>query len=125
MTKLLVVDDDAPTTDYMRSLLTEAGYSVVALTSANAALAQAKSGERFDLAVLDVVMPELSGDRLAAHLRQLNPDLPILFVTGFNEALFRARPLLWEGESFLEKPFTPAGLVEAVSMAIWGTITPP
>lgn len=125
MTKLLVVDDDAPTVDYIRALLTEAGYDVVAMTSPNAALARSEEGERFDLAVLDVVMPELSGDVLAARLRRISPDLPILFVTGFEEALFQARPLLWDGEAFLNKPFTPAALCEAVSMAIWATLSPP
>jgi len=123
--RLLVVDDDPPTVDYVERLLTEAGYEVIATPSANEALTQCQNGKRFDLAVLDVVMPELSGDVLAARLRQLDPDLRVLFVTGFEEALFRARPLLWEGESFLNKPFTPAGLAEAVSMAIWGTTSPP
>ena len=94
MAKLLVVDDDAPTVDYIHALLTEMGYEVVAMTSPKAAVGRAENGERFDLAVLDVVMPELSGDRLAARLRQLDPDLPVLFVTGFDEALFQGRLVL-------------------------------
>jgi two-component system, cell cycle sensor histidine kinase and response regulator CckA len=74
----------------------------------------------FDLAILDVVMPTLSGEILAAHLRRHDPDLRILYITGYDDALFQARPMLWEGESFLEKPFTPAALIEAVSMALRG-----
>ena len=125
MRKLLVVDDEKEIVDVIQRVLGESGYEVVSTTSPVGALSRVEAGERFDLAVLDVVMPDLSGDILAARLRQHDPDLPVLFVTGYDEALFQARPLLWYRESLLEKPFTAAALREAVSMAIWGSTSPP
>lgn len=118
MQKVLAVDDDQATVDAISRILLMAGYDVLSTTDPQVAVARAKGGEHFDLAVLDVVMPQLSGEMLAAQLRQCDPDLKILYVTGYDEALFQARPVLWEGESFLEKPFTPEGLSEAVAMAL-------
>ncbi len=119
--RILVVDDDTAMAALIAQVLRLAGYVVVELTRPTDALARAEAGERFELAVLDVVMPELTGDTLAASLRRTQPDLPILYVTGFDEVLFRARPLLWKGESFLEKPFSLESLTEAVSLALHGT----
>src|SRR5262245_34012812 len=125
MPKVLVVDDEETVVALIVRLLQKASYEVIGETSPQRALARAESGERFDLAVLDVVMPDLSGDALAAALRQHDPDLPVLYVTGFDEALFQARPVLWERESFLVKPFTNKGLYEAVSIALYGRTLPP
>ena len=119
--RVLVVDDDAAMAALIAQVLRLTGYVVVELTRPTDALARAEAGERFELAVLDVVMPELTGDTLAASLRRTQPDLPILYVTGFDEVLFHARPLLWKGESFLEKPFTLESLTQAVSLALHGT----
>jgi CheY-like chemotaxis protein len=123
--RIVVVDDEPWMTELISRVLLGAGYSVVALTQPTAALARARAGESFDLAVLDVVMPHLTGEALAAQLRRQNPDLRILYVTGYADALFQARPVLWEGESFLEKPFTPEGLKEAVAMVLYGHREPP
>jgi CheY-like chemotaxis protein len=65
-------------------------------------------------------MPVMQGDVLAARLRQSDPDLPVLYLTGFAEHLFRERPVLWEREAFLEKPSSPDGVLEAVSMLLYG-----
>jgi CheY-like chemotaxis protein len=120
---VLVVDDEAPMVAFISDVLRMAGFDVVAQTSSHTVVKRVDAGDRYDLAVLDVVMPELSGEALAAHLRRHQPDLPVLYVTGFDEALFQARPMLWAGESFLEKPFSPEGLLEAVSLALDGRIS--
>lgn len=123
--RVLVVDDDEPTVRLTTLILNAAGYEVVAETDPAAAYERAEAGEQFDLAVLDVVMPVMSGEALSARLRKLNPDLKVLYVTGFDDALFQARPVLWQGESFLEKPVTVDSLREAVAMAIYGRTSAP
>ena len=102
------------------SLLGEEGHEVVGEVDSEAAARRIQQGERFDLAVLDVVMPRISGDALADMLRRHDYDANVLFVTGYNDALFQARPILREGEQFLDKPFTREGLLEAVRMAVRG-----
>jgi two-component system cell cycle sensor histidine kinase/response regulator CckA len=120
-----VVDDDAPTSALIARHLKNDGYDVVALTSPNEAIARSETGEHFDIAVLDVVMPDTTGEVLAARLRRETPDLPVLYVTGFDDVLFASRSVLWSGESFLQKPFTLKGLSEAVSLALYGHLTHP
>jgi CheY-like chemotaxis protein len=61
----------------------------------------------------------MDGDELAARLRQSWPDLKVLYLTGYSQALFGNRALLWEGEAFLGKPCSPAELLEAVSMLLF------
>jgi two-component system cell cycle sensor histidine kinase/response regulator CckA len=120
---VLVVDDEPEMCEYVASVMTAAGYQVAAATRAEEALNLIEATP-FELAILDVVMPKLAGDELARLLRQQNPDIKVLFVTGYSEALFQARPILWEGEAFLEKPFTPDGLLEAVWLLQHGQLRP-
>lgn len=121
MAKLLIVDDEPAMCELVTTILSAAGYDTTAIVHSADAVKRIEDGEHFDLAVLDVMMPGMTGDELARRLRLRDPDVKVLFVTGFSEALFTARPLLWGGESFLEKPFTPAGLCEAVSLSLYGT----
>jgi two-component system cell cycle sensor histidine kinase/response regulator CckA len=122
--RILMVDDERAICDLVAQILNAAGYDVTTLCRVEDAVALFNGGARFDLAVLDVVMPGMTGDELARVLRQRDPDAKILFLTGYAEALFRARPVLWAGEAFLEKPFTPKGLEEAVSMMLYGHTQP-
>ena len=69
-------------------------------------------------------MPGLGGDEMVLRIRSLRPDLKMLYVTGHIDRLLDARPL-WEGESFLEKPFSAAGLREAVALLLFGRLSKP
>jgi two-component system, cell cycle sensor histidine kinase and response regulator CckA len=124
MPNILVVDDELSICDLVGEILVAAGYTVTSVSRVEDAQELLDGGASFDLAVLDVVMPTMSGDELARILRRRHPDAKVLFLTGYADALFQARPILWEGEAFLEKPFTPQGLEEAVSMMLYGHIRP-
>jgi FixJ family two-component response regulator len=52
----------------------------------------------------------------------MRPDLKVLYVTGHIDRLMDSRPL-WDGESFLDKPFSMNGLVEAVALLIYGRVS--
>jgi CheY-like chemotaxis protein len=67
-----------------------------------------------DLVVSDVVMPELGGRELASHLATLQPDLPILFISGYTGDDVIQRGLLAPGVPYQQKPFTPEGLARKV-----------
>lgn len=120
--RALVFDDDRPTVKLVSDILREAGYEVTAATSVGDVARVADCGDLFDVAILDVEMPSLPGDELARRLRRRNPNLKILFVTGFPGALFQSQPTLWDDEAFLAKPCTDRGLVEAVALLVTGKI---
>ena len=73
-----------------------------------------KNGGKVDLVVSDVVMPEMDGPTLLKELRKRNPDLKIIFVSGYAEDAFEKNLPQGEQFAFLPKPFTLKQLVAAV-----------
>lgn len=123
--EILVVDDDPAVCELVAIILRGAGYRPTVSLHAEQALGLYAEGHRFSLAILDVVMPRMGGEGLAARLRHDDPDLKVLYLTGFADVLFQVRPILWENEAFLEKPFTDHGLLEAVSLLLSGHVRQP
>ena len=105
---ILVADDNRGFADLMRATLEEAGYEVV---TASTGLAAVAAMEKHDvgLAILDVLMPGISGDAVAARLRQLDPKLPVLLMTGSSDDFTAG-----SGLPVLRKPFPQEELLAAV-----------
>ena len=122
---VLTVDDEADVRRIIRRILERAGYSVLEASSGVEALDLLTSDAHLDLLIADVAMPGLAGEELARKILAARPDQKVLYVTGHAEQLFDARGTLWEGEAFLEKPFTTSGLIEAVSLLLYGTTEGP
>ena len=123
--RILVVDDEDAARTYVSQVLTLAGYEVTAARDGDEALRLIEQQPPFDLFAIDVMMPAMNGTELARQVRRANPDAKILYITGFSERLFADKELLWEDEAFVEKPTTPEGLVEAVSLLLYGSVTRP
>jgi two-component system, response regulator YesN len=70
--------------------------------------------------VVDVLMPQMRGEEFARHLRQMHPDVKVLYFTGYSDRLFQEKSTLWENEALVEKPVSTTGLLEAVSMSLFG-----
>jgi two-component system, cell cycle sensor histidine kinase and response regulator CckA len=118
--RVLVVDDEASILLFVDRVLREAGYQTTMAPTADAALVVAPSIKPLDLLLTDMMMPGMSGDELARRLRLDEPDLRVLYLTGFADRLFTSRQVLWDNEAFIEKPVTVEALREAVSLAIFG-----
>lgn len=118
--RVLVVDDEAPIRNFAARVLRDVGYVTAVAADGPDALRIAGDEAPFDLFLLDVTMPGMRGDELARRLRQGSRDAKVLYLTGFSDRLFEERSVLWEGEAFVEKPVTPQGLREAVSLILFG-----
>ena len=118
---VLVVDDEAAIRMLARRVLEDAGYQVTEAAGGLDAIELLSKGATLDLLIADLDMPTLGGDEMVRRIRSTRPDLKVLYVTGHIDRLMDARQL-WEGEAFLEKPFTAAGLREAVSLLIYGVL---
>src|SRR6185437_16556136 len=105
---ILVADDNRGFADLLRATLEEAGYEVVTASSGLAAVA---CMERHDigLAILDVLMPGISGDAVAERLLQIDPTLSVLLMTGSDESFAAG-----SGLPVLRKPFPQEELIAAV-----------
>lgn len=121
--RVLVVDDDANIRAFVERALCIAGMKPVTAASGHEALiaAQGTPGG-FDLVVTDVRMPHMSGPQFIDKLRRTEPYVKVLYLTGFNDQLFKEKVALWEDEAFLDKPCTIRGLLEAVSLLLHGQL---
>lgn len=116
---ILLVEDDDAVRSLVALLLPELGYKVVAAADAAQAirLAGGPSGA-IDLLLTDVMMPGMDGSRLAAHLRQLKPDLKVVFMSGYIKDEAVDRIVMSEGVYFIQKPFTIERLAQSIRAAL-------
>jgi two-component system cell cycle sensor histidine kinase/response regulator CckA len=113
---ILLVEDEEPVRRVAARCLERAGYRVLAVADGEDALRIAAATPRVDLLLTDVVMPGMSGTRLAEHLRAARPSLPVLFMSGFSRDL--PESLAPPPGALLQKPFTPERLAARVAEAM-------
>jgi two-component system cell cycle sensor histidine kinase/response regulator CckA len=122
---VLIVDDEARTRELERRILEMGPYQVIEASGATEAFAVLDSGQQVDLAICDLEMPEMPGEEVMQGMRARRPTLKVLYVSGVVDRLLDARKILGDGEAFLDKPFTSKGLLEAVSLLLYDTLSPP
>ena len=115
--RILVVDDDAEYLRLMNLFLHRNGHTVLLANSGQEAEEHA---EGVDLALIDMIMPELSGLETIALLQGRNPKLKIIASSGCFESDFRAELDRLGVETFLQKPFAPERLLEQINLLISG-----
>ncbi|HET6373067.1 MAG TPA: response regulator [Candidatus Polarisedimenticolia bacterium] len=113
--RALVVDDDQTVLDLVDLILTGEGFIVDTVTTSQAALSKARETE-YDLAILDLILPDMDGVILQSKLKRLAPDLGerTIFMTGFTSKDVVLEYLRSLSGQFIHKPFHPDQLVRAV-----------
>ncbi|NNJ15332.1 response regulator [Pseudomonas putida CSV86] len=97
---LLVVEDDDIVRMLMLDVLEELGYEVREAEDGETALALLRSEQQFALMLTDVGLPGIDGKELARQARELRPQLPIMFASGYGQSID-----LPEGMHMISKPF--------------------
>ena len=112
---ILVVDDEVAVCSLARLMLTRHGYSVIDAGSGAEALHlfEVWPDLEVDLALIDIVMPIMSGVKLADKLRAVRPNLPVLYTSAYPEDEM-LRPIAIRGLPYLPKPFTSVRLVAKI-----------
>src|SRR5690606_4215645 len=113
----LVEDDDA-VRSLARRTLESKGYSVVEAVDGEQALRIAGNGGTIDVVVTDLTMPHVDGEELARQIRETRPYAGIVLMSGFSESSLVREGRIRQHGYFLEKPFTPAALVDVVRAAM-------
>jgi DNA-binding NtrC family response regulator len=113
------VDDDQAVLGFLDQSLRMAGYNVLLADSGWSAIqVYENSAEPVHLLLTDVIMPDLTGPVVAERLRSLQPDLRVLFISGFHDADVVQRFVMRKGFTLLPKPFTVAGLLRVVEESL-------
>lgn len=112
---ILVVDDELPVLSVVQVMLTHQGYRAIVASSGSEAirLLEAWQDLALDLALIDVIMPEMSGIETAERVRQLRPQLPILLMSGFADNR-KGWPESARNLPIIPKPFTAFPLAQAI-----------
>ncbi|MBQ1902565.1 MAG: response regulator transcription factor [Lachnospiraceae bacterium] len=110
-TKILIVDDNEEIRNVLRILLQSEGYEVIEAIDGNEAISKIDSS--FDLCILDVMMPGMSGYQVCEEIRK-DYNLPILFLTAKSADADKSLGLLIGGDDYLVKPFSHAELTARV-----------
>jgi two-component system cell cycle sensor histidine kinase/response regulator CckA len=113
--KILVVDDEDSVRNVVCMSLEHVGYEVVAASSGQEALDEYKSANYdYDLLIIDMLMPGLSGEETFEELKALNPNVKALFISGYTSEASVENVLSSGGLGFLQKPFTIEQLTKKV-----------
>jgi len=112
---ILLVEDEPDLRELTRLVLSAKGYNVVEARNAEDAERLAESdGTKIHLLLTDVIMPGLSGRELAKRILARHSSMRVLYMSGYTYNVIAQGGTLERGVSFLQKPFTPGGLVEKV-----------
>lgn len=116
---VLVLEDDAPVRGLTARILRGRGYTVLEARDGHEALHLAERCDgRIDLLLTDVVMPGMSGPELARQLERVQPELRVLYISGYADDAIVQRGVLDHGVHFLQKPFTLRRLSQKVREAL-------
>jgi two-component system copper resistance phosphate regulon response regulator CusR len=111
--RLLIVEDEPKTGDYLQQGLTEAGFVADLARNGSDGLHLARSGD-YDLVVLDVMLPGIDGWGVLRALREDGHQLPVLFLTARDDVADRVRGLELGADDYLVKPFAFSELLARI-----------
>jgi len=113
MTKILLAEDDNDMRRFLEKALDNAGYNVIAFDNGASAYDRLRE-EPFTLLLTDIVMPEMDGIELARRATEIDPDMKVMFITGFAAVALNPDSNAPKDAKVLSKPFHLRDLVNEV-----------
>jgi signal transduction histidine kinase len=118
---ILLVEDEASILSLARMMLEKLGYTVHATQHpAEARHIALMEADKIQLLVTDMVMPEMGGTELAAAVQSLNPNIKVLFMSGYSPELVQEQNELPDASRYIQKPFRLERFAEEVRRALTG-----
>jgi two-component system, cell cycle sensor histidine kinase and response regulator CckA len=112
---ILLVEDEARVRKLISDVLSSRGYTVLEAMRGREAIRIARAHKgAIHLAVIDVVMPEMSGPDVAREISPLHPEMRLLFISGYTDEAIVHHGIGASGAAFLQKPFVPDALARKV-----------
>ena len=115
--RLLVAEDEPHIRRILTTLFEASGFELDKACDGAATLDALRGDKRYDLLLLDIIMPNVSGLKVLRELRSLvhRSDLPVIVLTGKGQDADREQALSLGAEAFLTKPFSPKKLLNQVN----------
>ena len=106
-------------------MLEQFGYSDIEAVDGEDAVVRFKEHrDRIDLVILDVIMPKMNGKESADRMRAIQPDVKLIFSSGYTADIIQAKGILESGVRFLQKPVQPQALLSAIRKTLQGEDIP-
>ena len=115
--KILVIDDEQIVHESCNRILTEEGYEVKSAFTGQEGFKKIEE-EQFDLVITDLKMPGISGMEALKKIKQDNPNIGIVMVTGYSTAETAVEAMKLGAFDYLPKPFTPDELISVINKAV-------
>lgn len=116
---VLLVEDDASVRDVAAHFLRNCGYEVLVATRGAEAIDIVRERERpIDLLVTDVILPLINGRQLFDRIREMQPDVGVVFMSGYTDDVIARHGVLDPGVAFVEKPFSQETLARKAREAL-------
>ncbi len=123
---ILLVEDDESVRDLIHRVLTREGYTILEAHRAGDALilCEQHSGT-IDLLLTDIILPQINGRDLAERLRNLRPNMKVLYMSGYTDKTIFNPAFLEQGYDFIKKPFSPKNLLKRVQALLDSPVPSP
>ena len=121
--KILVVDDEERSLSLMTTVLERLGYNVTALSCSLEALELFKKNpHQYDLILTDLIMPNLTGDKLVLEIIAIRPDMPVILTSGFTDIIDNDKFKQISNKAFISKPFQAQEFAKTVRQILDRTV---
>jgi CheY-like chemotaxis protein len=121
--RILIVDDDQSLRKLMHETLEAIGYMAVSASDGVDAIKLVKT-EQIDLVIADISMPEMDGLQLLQQVKEYNPKIPVLLITGVNMNNIKDRVYQYGADAFLDKPFRISKIEEMLERLLTDNTQP-
>jgi DNA-binding NtrC family response regulator len=120
MKKILVIDDETIVRTSCERTLTPEGYEVISASGGQEGIEYLQN-QSFELVLLDLKMPDIDGIEVLTRIKKEWPDTKVIMITGYSTVDTAVQALRYGAYNFIEKPFTPDSLLNAVKEIFEGS----
>ena len=121
--KILVIDDEPVICDGCRLTLSDQGFAVDSCNSGTNGLEILLGGE-YDLALLDMKLPDMNGMEILRHVKHENPGVYVIVMTGYSSISNAVQAMREGADNYLAKPFTEDELLQAMESKLQAVTIP-
>ncbi|MEE9911774.1 MAG: response regulator [Deltaproteobacteria bacterium] len=109
---ILIAEDDPGIQDLITTILSEHGYDVISTSNGEEAVSQFKANkEKVQLVMLDGIMPKKSGKEACMDIKNIKPDVQVIFMSGYSENMIEFDQMKYDHVHFLQKPVFPSTIL--------------